>query len=113
MHELPVTKHIVDIAEKHCLENGGNKVLAVNLVIGEYSGLVGEAIQTYFDVITEGTVCEGAVCNFESIKPKLRCNKCGKLFTKQLLTFDCPYCDGQGEATEIGKEFYIKNIEIE
>ena len=71
MHELPVTKHIVDIAEKHCLENG------------------------------------------ESIKPKLRCNKCGKLFTKQLLTFDCPYCDGQGEATEIGKEFYIKNIEIE
>ena len=113
MHELPVTQSIIKIAEEHCRTNEGSRVLAVNLVIGEYSGYVGEAIQTYFSVITEGTLCEGAVCNVENVKPKLRCNKCGRLFTKQLLTFDCPYCDGQGEATEIGKEFYIKSIEIE
>ena len=46
-------------------------------------------------------------------KTYLRCNKCGRLFTKQLLTFDCPYCDGQGEPSELGKEFFIKSIEIE
>ncbi|MDO4870269.1 MAG: hydrogenase maturation nickel metallochaperone HypA [Bacillota bacterium] len=113
MHELPVTQNIIKIAEEHCRENGGSRVLTVDLVIGEYSGYVGEAIQTYFDVITEGTLCEGAVCNVEKIQPKLRCNKCGRLFAKQLLTFDCPYCDGQGVATDIGKEFYIKSIEIE
>ena len=113
MHELPVTKHIIDIAEQHCRDNGGSRVLTVNLVVGEYSGYVGESIQTYFDIITEGTLCEGAVCNVEHVSPKLKCNKCGKLFTKQLLTFDCPYCDGQGEATDIGKEFYIRDIEIE
>jgi len=113
MHELPVTKHIVEIAEKHCRDNGGERVLAVNLVVGDYSGYVGESIQIYYDVITEDTICEGSKLNIETVEPKLRCNKCGKLFTKQLLTFDCPYCDGQGEATDIGKEFYIKSIEIE
>ena len=113
MHELPITQKIIKIAEQHCRENGGNHVLSVDLVVGQYSGYVGEAIQTYFEVITEGTLCEGAVCHVEHVEPKLRCNKCGRLFTKQLLTFDCPYCDGQGETSEIGKEFFIKSIEIE
>ena len=42
-----------------------------------------------------------------------RCEKCGKLFKKQLLSFECPYCGGQGGPSEIGKEFYIDTIEIE
>lgn len=113
MHELPITQHIIEVADKHCRENGGIRVLKVNLVVGEYSGYVGEAIQNYFEVITEGTFCEGAVCEIKSVEPKLRCNKCGRLFKKQMLTFDCPYCDGQGEQTDIGKEFYIDTIEIE
>ena len=29
------------------------------------------------------------------------------------MTFDCPKCGGQGEPTDIGKEFYIESIEIE
>ena len=113
MHELPITQKIIKIAEEHCRENGGARVLKVNRVVGDYSGYVGESIQTYFDVITEGTLCEGAACEITHVEPKLKCNKCGRLFKKQLLTFDCPYCDGQGEQTDIGKEFYIDTIEIE
>ncbi len=112
MHELPITQHIIKLAEKHCRDNNGEKVLKVNLVIGDYSGYVGESVQMYFDVISEGTLCEGAICEIKHIEPKLKCNKCGQLFKKQLLTFDCPYCDGQGEPTSIGKEFYIDSIEI-
>lgn len=113
MHELPITQHIIKIAEKHCKDNGGSHVTKVNLVIGDYSGYVGDSVQMYFDIISEGTLCEGATVHIEHIEPKLRCNRCGQLFKKQLLSFDCPYCDGQGEMTEIGKEFYIDTIEIE
>lgn len=113
MHELPITQNIIKIAEKHCCEEGGSKVLAVHLVIGDYSGYVGDSVQMYFDVISEGTLCEGAQCTITHVEPRLRCNKCGELFKKQLLTFDCPYCDGQGMPTEIGKEFYVDSIEIE
>ncbi|MCR5035436.1 MAG: hydrogenase maturation nickel metallochaperone HypA [Clostridia bacterium] len=113
MHELPITQQIVKIADQHCRENGGTRVIKVNMVIGDYSGYVGEAMQAYFDVITEGTLCEGASLSFVKVEPKLRCTKCGKLFKKQLLSFECPYCGGEGEQSEIGKEFYIDTIEIE
>lgn len=113
MHELPITQHIIELAEKHCRENGGSRVINVNLVVGDYSGYVGESVQMYFDVISEGTLCQGAACNIRHVEPKTRCSKCGKLFKRQLLSFECPYCGGQGEPTDIGKEFYIDTIEIE
>ena len=85
----------------------------VSLVIGDYSGYVGESVQMYFDIISQDTICEGALVGITHVKPKLRCAKCGELFEKKPMTFDCPECDGQGEPTEIGKEFYIESIEIE
>lgn len=113
MHEYPITEQIIKIAEKHCIKAGGNRVTKVELVIGDYSGYVGESVQMYFDIIAEGTICDGATVEIEHIEPKLRCAECGELFKKRPLTFDCPSCGGQGEPTEIGKEFYIKSIEIE
>jgi len=113
MHELPITEHIIEIAEKHCRENGGSRVLRVDLVIGDYSGYVGSSVQMYFDVISRGTVCEGAQVHIEHVKPRLRCPSCGELFERELLSFACPKCGTDGEPTEIGKEFYIDTIEIE
>ncbi len=113
MHEYPITQQIIKIASKHCEESGGAKVSKINLVIGDYSGYVGSSVQMYFDIIAEGTICEGAEVSIRHIKPKLRCADCGALFEKQLLSFTCPECGGQGGPTDIGKEFYIESIEIE
>lgn len=113
MHEYPITQQIIKIAENHCKKAGGTKVTKVNLVIGDYSGYVGESVQMYFDIIAEGTLCEGAVVKIKHIEPKLKCPQCGRLFKKRPLSFDCPQCGGQGEPTDIGKEFYIESIEIE
>ena len=60
MHEYPVTLEIVRIAENTAREKGG-LVKAIHLVVGEDSGFIGESIQMYFDVISEGTLCEGAL----------------------------------------------------
>lgn len=113
MHEYPITQQIIKIASEHCKQSGGSKVSKINLVIGDYSGYVGSSVQMYFDIIAEGTICEGAQVDIRHIKPKLKCADCGALFEKQLLSFDCPKCGGQGGPTDIGKEFYIESIEIE
>ena len=113
MHEYPITQHIIEIAEKHCRDAKATRVRAIDLVIGDYSGYVGSSVQMYFDIISEGTLCEGATVNIEHVKPKLRCTSCGALFERQLLSFACPECGGEGEPTEIGKEFYIDTIEVE
>ncbi|MEG0157385.1 MAG: hydrogenase maturation nickel metallochaperone HypA, partial [Anaerovoracaceae bacterium] len=105
MHEYPITEQIVKTAEKHCRENSAAKVKTINLVVGEYSGFVPESIHMYFDLIAQGTLCEGAEINITRIEPKIKCPACGELFKRAPLSFACPKCGVDGEPTEIGKEF--------
>lgn len=112
MHEYPVTLEIVRIADKTAREKGG-LVKAIHLVVGEDSGFIGESIQMYFDVISEGTLCEGARLTIRDIKPKMRCDRCGALFERKRFSFICPRCGGDGSPTEIGKEFYIESVDVE
>lgn len=112
MHEYPVTLEIVRLAEKAAVEKGG-RVKAIHLVVGEDSGFIGESIQMYFDIIAEGTLCDGAQLTIQGIHPKMKCDICGKLFARKRFSFTCPYCGGDGSPTEIGKEFYIESVDIE
>jgi len=113
MHEFPITQQIIKLAEKHATELCASRIKSIKLVVGDYSGFVGDSIQMYFDVISEGTLCEGAAIEIEHVKPKMKCTGCGELFEREFLSFSCPKCGADGEPTEIGKEFYIESIEIE
>jgi hydrogenase nickel incorporation protein HypA/HybF len=112
MHEYPVTVQIVDIASETARKNNGH-VRRIDLVVGEDSGFIGESIQMYFDVVAEGTLCEGAQFFIVDVKPQLRCDSCGNLFERKRFSFQCPFCGGDGSPTEIGKEFYVKSVELE
>lgn len=112
MHEYPVTVRIVEIAEETAKKRKA-KVRRIDLVVGKDSGFIGESIQMYFDIVAEGTCCEGAKLIIEGVEPRLRCTQCGNLFARRLYSFVCPSCGGAGEPTTIGKEFYIKSMELE
>ncbi|NLI93080.1 MAG: hydrogenase maturation nickel metallochaperone HypA [Peptococcaceae bacterium] len=113
MHEYPITEQIVKIASEKAKENNARRVTRITLVVGEYSGFIGESIQMYFDIISKGTLCEGAVLEMENVKAKWRCPSCGIDYIRKPLSFACPQCGQDGEPTTIGKEFYVKNLEVE
>jgi hydrogenase nickel incorporation protein HypA/HybF len=113
MHEYPITKQIIKIAEKHCALANAKRVTKVRLVVGDYSGFIGESIDMYFDIISKGTLCDGASVEIERVKPKLKCLACGEFFEKKPMSFACPKCQADGVLSEVGKEFYIKEIEVE
>lgn len=113
MHELPITQNIIKIAEEHARRANARRVTRVNLVVGDYSGFIGDSIQMYFDIISKGTVVEGATIEIKHVKPKLRCESCNQLFERKPFSFECPLCKGQGVPSEVGKEFYIDTIEVE
>ena len=48
MHELAVTQSILDIALRHAERVGAQRILSINLVIGELTGFVDDSIQFYF-----------------------------------------------------------------
>lgn len=112
MHELPVTQRIIAIASNAAEERGAGKVTKIQLVVGDASGYMADSIQLYFDLISAGSRCEGAGLEFEFVKSMLKCETCGQLFERKPFDFTCP-CGGQGRPTEIGREFYVKAIEVE
>ena len=112
MHEYQVTLEIIRIAEKHASEHNAAAVKQINLVVGEESGYVGDSVRLYFDLIAEGTLCEDAELVIETVKPKLRCEACGKLFERKPFSFTCPGCGGGARPTEIGREFFVKSVEV-
>ena len=109
MHEYALAQSIIHSAISHA---NGAKVLQIDLVIGESSGILGESIRMYFDIFAENTPCEEAAIKIESIKPKLRCKTCGLFFERKPFSFDCE-CGGEGAPTDIGREFYIKSIVVD
>ncbi|MEI7884446.1 MAG: hydrogenase maturation nickel metallochaperone HypA [Clostridia bacterium] len=112
MHEYPITKRIIEIAEEFARKNDAQEVKKINLVVGEYSGYVASSINLYFEIIAEGSLCNKAKLSIKNIKPRLLCNACGELFIRKPFSFKCPLCNGEGTPTDIGKEFYIKSIEV-
>lgn len=110
-----MTKQIIQIAEEYAKKEKAKRVTKINLVVGDYSSCAADCIALYFDIIAEGTMCHKAILNIERVKPMLKCNVCGEYFQRKPFEFSCPNkdCSGEGEPTEIGREFYIKSIEIE
>ena len=115
MHELSVTKNILEILLKNAAPNNVSRIVAVNLKIGELSDLEGEWIQHYFDYISKGTVTEGAVIKVERIPVKIDCDECSSVFTvdiKKTEEIRCVNCGSDQCSLKSGMEYYIENMEV-
>jgi len=115
MHELSVTESILSIVLKHAQTHKAEKVLAINLRIGELSELVGDCIQHYFDYLSKGTIAEGAIIDVEKSPITFQCKECAHTFEvsfKDSKDFSCPRCRGIKCSLISGREFYIKDITI-
>ncbi len=113
MHEYPVTQRIVKIAEEAARNNSARRIKRINLVVGELSGFIGGSIRMYFEVLSRGSIAEGAEITIRTVKPELKCSVCGKVFVKEDRSFECPACGGEAILTDKGREFYVESVDIE
>jgi len=109
MHELAVTESVLKIATEHA---GAQRIISVTLVIGDMSSFVDDSIQFYFDLLTPGTLAEGAQLHFKRIAIQFCCRSCGEEFEPRGMDWACPKCSALGGAVIAGKEFYIESIVV-
>ena len=110
MHELSVTQGILDIALRNA---GTRKIAQINLVIGQFSSIVDDSVQFYWDVISKDTTAEGSRLHFERIPGEMTCQQCGHVFHPKGETFDCPACSSQLVKITKGEEFQVESIDVE
>ena len=75
MHELSIAEAIVAIAERHA---AGRRVYRVSVKVGHLRQVVPDALQFAFQLLTDGTVLEGAELAIEEVPARVRCRGCGR-----------------------------------
>ncbi len=113
MHELAITEGIMEAAVPAAQQAGAKKILEIRLKIGELSGVFPECIREYFDVISKGTIAEGAVLKVEKIPVSIKCPDCGFEGVIDRKKIRCPECGGIDFKITAGREYFVDSLEVE
>lgn len=113
MHELGVTQSLLDIALRHANQAGAVRVKELNLVIGELSSIVDDSIQFYWDMISAGTIAQGATLNFRRVAAGVHCQACGHTSGINHRDFVCPACGSAQVELLGGGEFFLESIDVD
>lgn len=113
MHELSVMAYLLERVETHADRLGATKVVAINLVVGERSSFVDDSLLFYFDLLTPGTLADGAQLNLRRTLMRCHCQPCDRDFHPTGVNFRCPDCDTVGQVTDDGSEVLIESLEVE
>lgn len=111
MHELMVTESLLEIAVRHAQEAGAGRITDLYLVIGELSSVIDDSVQFYWDIVSEGTLAEGATLHFRRIPAEMACQECGEIYDPKA-NLTCPACASSNVHIVSGQEFYLEAIEV-
>ena len=112
MHELPITESILEIATRHADQAGALRVTDIHLVIGQLSSIVDESISFYWDIVSDGTVAEGAELHFRRIQTEMLCLECNHSYHPGVANLACPECQSTKVRVIAGEEFSLEAIEV-
>jgi hydrogenase nickel incorporation protein HypA/HybF len=117
MHELPITESILKIVLKHAEMNSVRKVLAIHLEVGKLTDLEDDWIQRYFDYLSKGTLAERAKLKIERTPIMVQCNACSTSYEAEMARIGddlvCPACGEKGGTLLSGREYTIKEMEVQ
>jgi len=112
VHELPITQRLLNTALERAEQAGARHILRLNLVVSERSAIVGESVRFYWDIISRGTMAEGAKLHFEWTPVQMECLACDSVFPLDG-QYACPAC-GQGRVAAVnGDVFQLESIDVE
>ena len=116
MHELPIMESILKIVLKHAKMNRARKVMAIHLQVGKLSDLEDDWIQRYFDYLSKGTLAEGAKLKIERTPIMMQCHACSTSYEAEMARMGdlvCPACGEKGGTLLSGREYTIKEMEVQ
>jgi hydrogenase nickel incorporation protein HypA/HybF len=113
MHEMAITRSMLDLVLEEATKAGNSKVTMINIVLGEMSGVVDRCVQFYFDFMSRDTPAEGAELNFRKVPNQACCRECGNIFSPRDIFWSCDKCGSMKIEMTAGNELYIESIEVE
>lgn len=113
MHEMSLAEGILQLVTDTARREAATRVKTVVLEIGELSAVEPEALKFCFDVVTHGSIAQGAVLEIVAVPGTGWCMPCGETVVMEELYAACPKCGSYQVQTTGGREMRVKEIEIE
>ena len=113
MHELSITENILAITLRHAAQANATRVTDIHLVIGQLASIVDDSVSFYWDIISKGTLAEGAELHFQRIPTEMECLACDQRYQPNDRQLACPHCGSHQVKVVAGEEFYLESIGVE
>lgn len=113
MHELGLMTGVMSSVQQAASQAGAVRVTDVNLVVGEMTEALEDALFFAFEALREGTICEDAALHITMVKPRSQCLECGTEYEHDRFHMLCPECGSFATRLLAGREMQIDSIEVD
>lgn len=113
MHELAITKSLIESIRQESQKHGIKNPKKVFLELGKLSGFVKEPILMYFEHLKKDIpMLKKTELVVKELDGKIECNECHKECpVNESCLILCPVCDSKNVEIIQGRDIIIKNIE--
>lgn len=115
MHEMALTRNVVDMVVEEAEQAGACEVRTVSLTIGYVRDIVEDLFERCFAYMARGTVAEHAELVITRVPFTVKCRRCCMVFPidhRDPATWRCPSCQVRDYELNSGMEFFVNSIEI-
>ena len=112
MHELGITRSVVEICAERAAEQGADtRVVRVTLEVGKLSAVMPDALRFCFEICAKDTIVEGAELEIIETSGRAKCHDCGDELMLSELFGRCA-CGSVNLQLIAGEELKIKEMEV-
>jgi len=113
MHEMAICESIISVIEQQAVAQSFNKVNMVRLEVGAMAGVELEALRFSFDVVTRGSIADGAKLDVIELPVTGWCMPCARAISVRERYDACPDCGSYQIQITGGEELRIKEMEVD
>ncbi|GAA3995842.1 hydrogenase maturation nickel metallochaperone HypA [Deinococcus rubellus] len=112
MHEASIALSLIEVAQDVLRENGGTRVSALSVRIGQWSAVVPEALHAAFPAAAAGTPLQGARLSVVRVLGVGECPQHGPVTLELSKGLRCPLCGAPTPKLLQGDELELDELEI-
>ena len=113
MHEMSIAQSVLDIAFGEMEKRAARRVQKIKITIGEFSGVVKDALEFAFEVLIPDTPASRAQIEIEIVPLTAACTICGPAACRlNDLNLICPTC-GATLAINGGREMRVEYLDLD
>lgn len=113
MHEMSITRSMLEIAAAQMEANGIHSLKKLKVRIGELTAVEPDVLRFCFGVAIKGTPFEGAALEIEEVPLGGKCRRCDTEFRITAFEMRCPKCGSNEIERTSGHELDIISLEGE